>query len=356
MLFVVAAGCATTEDALPTDEHGVPLPQAGSAVLRPETVVLPADIAKDTIVEWDHVVIPAGVTLRPRDVIVSAAGDGFIRRAITIVDRGDTLRVTTSPATLAEAVTSATFATSFRESLAIDQHIASNFDVLTANANGRLSLESNIDIELAIDGGALSSFGLAIAGTGDAQIDGTLTFTSADHRSWGEVQEVDETIFRRAYALGPLPIVVVGRVRGALATNAYVEQVVTFTSGARGPITFDATTAFTPANGWTSSNTGDFAATPLGPTLTGDGSSSLSVGVTAHFELAFYGVAGPTVVYSAQSNSVGLHCNPARVTGLQAGLFGDAVFELQPLAPMQRTVIPLWNSRVALDPLESCTP
>ena len=357
LLLVVAVACTTaSEDALPTDEHGAPLPQAGTAVLRPETVVLPADVAKAAIVEWDHVIVPAGVALRPRDVIVSAAGDGFIRRAITIVDQGDTLRVTTSPATLAEAVTSATFATTIDESLAIDQRIDGNLDILTASANGMLAVDSSVDIELAVDDGVLSSFGLAIAGSGDARVEGTLAFTSTEHRSWGEVNELDETIFRRKFALGPLPIVVVGRVRGVLAANAYVEQPVTFASGARGPITFDATTAFTPETGWTASNTSDFAAASIGPTLAGDGSASLSIGITARFELAFYGVAGPSVVYSAQATSVGLRCNTTPITALQAGLFGDAVFELQPLAAMQRAVVPLWNSRVALDPLETCTP
>lgn len=357
MSVVVLAACASVPSEPPTDELGEPLPSAGTAVLRAETVVLPADIARRAIVAFDHVILPAEVELTPRDVIVSGVGDGFIRRAIAIVDRGDgTLHVTTSPASLADAVERATFDASITEMpLALEQRIAGNVNDLVTHITGGLSLAPRVDLGFAIEAGALERFELAIAGTGSAAVEGTAQFTSSTHWSWGEEHELDEIVLRRAFALGPLPIVLVVRIRGTLAATAFVDEPVTFASGVEGAITFAARSTFT-SGAWSTTSTSIFDASQIGPTHDGDGTASLAVGITARLELAFYGAGGPVVSYSAQSGGFGGFCDTSLLTALRAGLFGDGIYELQVLAPSERVVAPLWDNQIALDPFESCGP
>ena len=363
-LLAVLAACATptsdrraTGDDVPTDEAGEPLPSAGTAVLRAETVVLPADIARRAVVAFDHVLLPAAIELAPRDVIVSGVGDGFIRRAIAIIDRGDgTLHVTTSPASLAEAVERATFDTSISEMpFAVEQQLAGNVNEFVADITGGLSLAPTVDVGFTIDAGSLERFELAIAGTGSAAVEGTAEFSGAAHWAWGEQRTLETIVFRRAFALGPLPIVLVARVHGTLAASAYVDQPVTLASGAEGAITFDARSTFT-GTSWSTTKTSTFDASQIGPAHDGDGMASLALGVTARLELAFYGVAGPVISYSAQAGGFGGYCGATLHTALRAGLFGDGTYELYALAPMERAVVALWDNQIALDPAETCAP
>ena len=368
LFVVVFAACASpplvdepTVEAVPTDDAGEPLPSAGTATLRPGTVVLPASATKDAIVELGHVMFPAAgndalLALQRGNVIVSGSGDGFIRRVYSVAREGEAIRVITSPATLADAVTDAAFHMTVGEPLAIDPHHDGRLEDLTATIDGALQITPTIDLDFALGADGVEAFDLRVTGTGTTSVAGTIVFTSPNHRAWGEERQWDTVLFRRAFAIGPVPIVVAGRLTTTLAASAYVEQPVTFTSGAHADLAIDASSSFTPAGGWTMTDASHVEVTQIGPVHDGEGRASLAVGVDPRVQLVFYGAAGPTLHLVAQAGGFGAYCGPSLLTGLQAAMQGSVTFDLEALAKSTKADITLWDKRQFLDEIEQCAP
>lgn len=346
---------------VPTDETGVPLPPAGTATLRAGTVVLPAAMTRDAVVELAAVVFPATgndalLALARGDVIVSGTGDGFIRRVYAVTRDGDRIRVRTSSATLADAVVEATFHVEAAAPLALSPRIDGGTLDLTAAITGELAIAPALALDVVIDEDGLAAFDLAITGAGTTAIAGALDFTSPEHRAWGEERQWETPLFRRAYALGPLPIVVAGRLTTTLAASAYVDAPVAFTGGARAALGIDASAHFTRASGWTTTDASRVDVTQIGPAHAGAGRASLVVGIDPRVELSFYGAGGPALHLVAQAGGFGAYCGDALLTGLQAAVQGAVAFDLDALASEPRTDVTLWDTRPFLDDFEQCAP
>lgn len=367
MLVMVVAACASPPlvdpagdpaGDVPTDETGAPLPSAGTATLRAETVVLPAATTADAIVELGRVVFAgehaALLELVRGDVIVSGTGDGFIRRVYAVAREGDAIVVTTSPATLADAVVDATFDLAIAEPLAIAPHIDGRAGLVTAAIDGDLAIAPAIDVHFTLGPAGLERFALHVTGTGSTTVEGTVAFASATHQAWGEEHQWQTPLFRRAFALGPLPIVVVGRMTTVLAASAFVDEAVTFTNGARAELAIDAAASYAPATGWTMTDASRVDVAQIGPLHDGGGRASLSVGIDPRIELQFYGTAGPTLHLVAQAGGFGAYCGPSLLTALQAAVHGSAVFELDALVKSANGRVTLWDTRPFLDEIEQC--
>ena len=365
---LLVTGCATAIDGSPpdsppgpyADETGEPVPQAGTATLRATTVILPAAVTKDAIVNFDHLLFPAAgneslLALPRYTVIVSGTGDGFIRKVYQPSLEGDFIKITTSPASLADAVVEASFHTTFTEPLQIEQRIESRgTPMLEATITGRASLTPTIDIDFAIADATVTSFDLHLTSAGIARIEGTIDFTNTTHWAWGEEQPWQRTLYRRTLALGPLPVVVVAQASSTLAANAYVDMPVTFTNGVSTTLTVDAHTHYTPAESWTTTDASSFTVSQIGPIHEGQGRASLAVGIAPRVELAFYNIAGPRIDLAAQAGGFGAYCGPSLITGLQAALIGAASLRLEALTKMSDTNVMLFDKRMPLDELEQC--
>lgn len=369
LVVVVVAACATPplvgvppdELPVPTDEAGEPLPSAGTATLRAHTVILPASISKHAVVALGDVTFPAAgnealLELARGDVIVSGTGDGFIRRVYAVEPDGIALRVITSPATLADAVTEATFHMTASEPVVIAARLDGQTESLTAMIDGDLAITPTIDLDFALDAGGLRSFDLHVRGTASTSIEGTIELRSSTHWAWGGEREYPAPLFRRAFALGPLPIVVVGRVTTVLGASAFVDEPVTFTSGAHAELAIEASSSYLPETGWTTLDASQIDVVRQGPIHTGQGRASLAIGMVPKIELAFYGVEGPELHVVTQASAFGAYCGPTLVTGLLAAVQGSVAFELAPLVEALRANVTLWDKRQFLDELETCAP
>ncbi len=360
-MVVIAACTQPPLVEVPTDEAGEPLPSAGTATLRAGTIVLPASMTRDAALELTAVVFPAAGNdalsdLVRGNIIVSGTGDGFIRRVYAVEAEGDTIRVVTSPATLADAVTDATFHMTAADPLSTPAHLDGRVEDLSAAIDGALTFASAIELAFALDAEGLRSFDLQVTGSGFASVEGAIDYTGTTHRAWGEERDWKTPLFRRTYALGPLPIVVVGRVTTTLAASAFVEEAVTLTSGAQAELAIDASSSYAPSTGWTMTDASDVRVTQLGPTHGGQGRASLAVGIDPKLELAFYGESGATLHLVMQAGAFGAYCGPSLFTGLQAALQGSVTYELAPLVKSARTDVTLWDKRQMLDELEACAP
>ncbi len=368
---VFAAACASsvdvpppigigTDDA-PTDEAGQPLPSAGTATLRAGTIVLPPSMTKDAVVGLGEVVFPAAgnealLDLVRGNVIVSGTGDGFLRRVYSVTGLGDTIRVITSPATLADAVTDAAFHMTVTDSITFEQRIDANVNLLSATITGGITFQPTIDVDFVVEGDALTSFDLQVIGMGNTKVEGALAFENPNHWAWGEEKPVDQLLFRRAFALGNLPIVVVGRASANLAATAYVEEPVRFSVGAAAQLAVDAQSSYTPATGWTSSDASTYAITQIGPVHDGPGRASLAVGIDPRIELQFYGVGGPQLQLAAQAGGFGAYCGSSLLVGLQAAMRGAAAMRLEALVKLPSANVTFFESVQTLDELEQCAP
>ena len=346
---------------VPTDELGEPLPSAGTATLRAGTTVLPAWMTRDATVTLAAITFPAAgnaalLELVRGDIIVSGTGDGFIRRVVAVEAVGDTIQIVTSPATLADAVTDATFHITASEPLSAAVLIDGEVENLRALIDGEVTFAPVVTLDFALGGEGLRSFDLEVTGTGTARVEGTVDFSAATHWGWGEERASELPPFRRAYALGPLPIVVVGRVTTTLAASAFVEDMVTFTSGAHAEVAFDAASHYTPATGWTLTDATAAAITQIVPVHAGPGRASLAIGIDPRLELSFYGERGTTLHFVTQAGGFGGYCGPSLTTGLQAAVQGTVTYELAPLDKSPRTDLTLWNELQFLDELEACAP
>ena len=363
---LLIAACATPpvveqapdELPVPTDDAGDALPSAGSATLRDGTFVLPSSIAKTAVVEFYSVMFPAAgnealLALERGNVIVSGSGDGFIRRVYSVARDGQSIRITTSPATLADAVVTATFHMSVAEPIAVAPHADARNEYVTASIDGALAITPAIDVDFALDADGLDAFEIHVDGTGTSSVEGTIAFETDTHRAWGDETSSTTPLFRRAYALGPLPIVVVGRLTTTLGASAYVEMPVTFATGARATFALDATTRYVPGGGWTMDDATSIDLTQIGPLHTGGGQASLAISMDPKIELAFYG-AGPSLHFVAQAGGFGAYCGPTLITGLQAAVQGSAHLELATLVKTPDARITLWDQRPFLDELEAC--
>jgi len=269
---------------------------------------------------------------------------------------GDVLRVFTTSATLGDAVESATFHATLFESVAFDEGMQGQTDWLTVQMHGAVSLAPTLDLRFAVSGGELAGFELGVTGTAAAQLGGAVQFTSSEHWTWGDEKRVSSMLFRRAFAIGPIPIVVVGRMTTVLGAQAYVEDPVEMYAGASAALTLDARSQFTPGLGWVTSDATTYAVTQDAGTQSGEGHASLAVGVFPRFELAFFGNQEAELGISAQTGALATYCNPAFVTGQQAQLQGAAHFRLASLANPSETTLTLFDRGFSLDPIEQCTP
>lgn len=356
-LVVVAACGVDTRDPTPTDEHGVPLPSAGTATLRDGTVILPASLTIDATTDLTNVVLPYDdslLDLERGNIIVSGTGDGFVRRVYAVEPEGDRIRIVTSPATLADAVESATFALTTTEPLVVPAHIDGRTPLLEATIDGDLDVTPTVALSFALTRDGVQTFDLRVTGAATSNVRGTVDFTADTHWAWGEERSYEATVFRRAFALGPLPLVVVARMTTSLAASAYVEMPVAFTAGAHARIGLDASTTYAPSTGWTMTDSSTVDITPVGPLHAGAGRASLSVGIVPKLELAFYGASGPTLQLVTQAGGFGAFCGDALLTGLQAAAQGAVAFDLGSLAQLARTDVTLYDERPFLDELETC--
>lgn len=360
---VVLAACTTPPlleaPHVPTDEAGVPLPSAGTATLHAHTVILPASISKHAVVALGDVTFPAAdnealLELVRGDVIVSGTGDGFIRRVYAVEPEAAAIRIITSPATLADAVSEATFHMTAIEPIVIATRADGRTEWLTAMIDGDLAITPTIDVDFALDAEGLRSFDLHVRGTGSTTVEGTVEFRSPTHWAWGSERQDTAPLFRRAFALGPLPIVVVGRVTTTLAASAFVEEAVTFTSGAHAELAIEASSSYRRQTGWTMLDGSQIDVSQLGPTHTGEGRASLAVGIDPKIELAFYGIEGPELHLVTQAGGFGAYCGESLLTGLQAAVQGSVAFKLAPLVQSTRADVTLWDKRQFLDELETC--
>ena len=358
-LVVVAACGIESGEPAPTDEHGVPLPSAGTATLRPGTVILPASLTIDAVTDLTNVVLPfddALLELERGNIIVSGTGDGFVRRVYAVEPEGERIRIVTSPAMLTDAVESATFALATTDRLVVPMHNDSYNDSVLATIDGDVDITSTIELSLALGPDGLQRFDLHVAGAGTAAVKTTAEFFPTTHGSWGEVYDAQTTIFRRAYALGPLPIVVVGRLTTQLSATGYFEMPVKLEAGAQADIRVDAATTFVPGMQWILTDGGTADMTAIGPVHAGAGRASLGMGIVPELELAIYGVGGPTLRLQAQTQATGTPCGDAVLTSVVGGVFGEATLDvqaLQQLAPLQVT---LFDVRPLLDDFEACNP
>lgn len=369
LVVVVIAACATPplvdapdgELPAPTNEAGEPLPSAGTATLRANTVVLPASISKHAVSGLGDVMFPAAgnealLELARGDVIVSGTGDGFIRRVYAVEREDAAIRIITSVATLADAVSEATFQMAVSEPLAIGTHLDGRTETLTAMIDGDLAITPVIDLGFALDADGLRSFDLQVSGTGSTTVEGTVEFTATTHWAWGAERQYATPLFRRAYALGPLPLVVVGRMTTTLGASAFVEEPVAFTSGAHVELAIESSSSYGPQTGWTMTDASQIEVSQLGPIHTGQGRASLAITIDPRIELAFYGASGTELHLVTQAGAFGAYCGPTLLTGLQAAVHGSVAFKLAPLVKSTRADVTLWDKRQFLDELEACAP
>ena len=345
---VMLAGC------FPADRDRVPppapldLPSAGDATLKPGTIVLSDSAMYGAVVLGDHIVFPieAPIDLAKGDVIVSGAGDGFIRRVVLVEAVGDTLRVFTSKATLADAVDSAHFHATLFESFALDETFEGTTEWLTTHVDASLAVDPTLDIQFAVTDGAFERFDLRITGKGTTSLDGDVAFTSPYHWQWGDEKRDERTLFRRAFALGPLPIVVSGRLSTSFDANAAVDHAVTLQAGTAADFALDAHAQLSRVTGWSTRDASTFDVTRIDPTHGGDGSAALAIGIFPRLELSLFGVSEADIDLGVQAGTVATMCNAGLLTGQQALLQGNGRFRLQSLTNTQETTLTLWDQRM----------
>jgi hypothetical protein len=238
--------------------------------------------------------------------------------------------------------------------LEIPAHLDGRTPSLEALIDGPLSITPALDVAFALGPEGLQAFDLRVSGSGTSRVEGTIDFTAATHWAWGEERTYQTPVFRRAYALGPLPLVVVARVTTSLAASAYVEMPVAFTSGAHAALALDATTTYAPSTGWTMTDRSHVDVTQVGPLHAGEGRASLSVGIVPKLELAFYGASGPTLQLVTQAGGFGAYCGAELLTGLQAAVQGSLAFDLASIVKLARADVTLYDVRPFLDELEAC--
>lgn len=368
LLVVVIAACAEAGSIevpevslpVPTNELGEPLPSAGTATLRDGTIVLPASVTKDAAVDFYGITFPAAgnealLALVRGNVIVSGTGDGFVRRVYAVEPASNTIRIVTSPATLADAVTDAAFHMSATEALWTPGILDGGNEHLVAAIAGEMTFAPAIELDFALDGEGLRTFDLAVTGAGTARVAGSIDFTTTTHRGWGDERDWTRPLFRRVYALGPLPIVVVGQLTTTLGAAAYVEDTVRFTSGADAVLDIDAASHYTRQGGWTMTDASHVEVAQDPASHLGVGHASLSIGIAPKIELSFYGQGGVTLNLVMQTGALGTYCGPALVTALRTAVQGTVTYQLAPLVKSSRTDVTLWDRREFLDELEACT-
>ncbi len=355
---MVCAGCVADRGAPDTVAPPLDLPSAGTATLRPETIILSDAQLRGAVVFSDHIIFPldAPIDLAHGDVIVSGTGDGFIRRVRLVENAGDVLRVFTSRATLGDAVVDARFHATLFETAAFTETLEARTDWLTGDVDGAFSLAPTLDLRFAVADSTLASFELGLTGTATSTLAGTFEFTSANHWQWGDEKRADTLLFRHAFALGPLPIVVVGRFSTVFDATTYFEQPVTMNVDAAATLALDAGARYAPGAGWTTTDASTITVDHVGPTHDGAGYAALVTGVFPHLEVSLFGTPTADLFLSAQTGATGLDCNATAMTQQQALLQGAARFQLAAFTGAPEALLPLWDRGFSLDDAEQCVP
>src|SRR6185436_18655485 len=95
------------------------------------------------------------------------------------------------------------------ESFTLDETFEGSTEWLTTHVSASLAVDPTLDIRFAVTDGAFASFSLGVTGRGSTSLDGDVAFTSPYHWQWGDEKRDERMLFRHAFALGPLPIVVI---------------------------------------------------------------------------------------------------------------------------------------------------
>ncbi|MDB4960538.1 MAG: exported protein of unknown function [Myxococcales bacterium] len=177
LAVVVASGCAMDAQTDPA--------------INPRVTVLPHVPGPDMTVSSNALAFPRSgndtlLDLGVGDIVVSGAGEGFLRRVSSVDAARDHILIATTDADLSDALLDGSIAGSFGGQGKADTHqlpaisfSTSNNDlvregnVLVKVLNASLSLDPQVDLDIGVQGGSLSMFELVLRGklSGDIDLD-----------------------------------------------------------------------------------------------------------------------------------------------------------------------------------------
>jgi hypothetical protein len=338
---VTAAGCAADASA--------PVGESKQAIVSDQLVVVDAgaavEVAPDRLVF--RAPVPGAVrAARPGALLVSSAGQGFLRGVVSLLDDGGTVTIATRQATLEEAIVeggtqaSAQLGAKSAPGIHTDLTFAvTPFDYalgpidvapsLTLQPSGDVQFHPDVDIELQIHGGQVSLFRAAL--TADLDVNADLQVAAAAALTAGTSVTLASTppVVLTQW-IGPVPVV--ETVTVTLVASAYASTTASAT------LDFGTTTLhagltagaqYTSRGGWQPiyqpSVTFDHAAPSLTPQVTAGAQLALDL----RAQVLLYGVAGPYVQVGPYVRAQVTAPPPAAAT--RVGLQGSFGGELQVL-------------------------
>ncbi len=303
VLLVAAVGCAATP------------PGDGDATIDARVTVLP-DIS-GMVVEADALRIPRDgngslASLHPGDVLVSTAGEGFLRKVTDVSVTADEIVLATTDAELTDALIDAELASSLGGDGKADTYqlptigfsirdlvVLDNPAITAKVVDASLSFSPEIDLDLSIADRALQNFDMVLRGRIKGSLDLEVAATSAEVGPEIVLWQSPPAVFYQQ--VGILPVV------ETVSTSVVLKLQATTRGHGRLSITADALATleagvrYTAAGGW--DGIGDASVDAHGAipeaSITFD-QFGVKAWLAARADVRLYGLAGPFVAAGPQ--------------------------------------------------------
>ena len=273
---------------------------------------------------------------QPGDILVSADGNGFLRKVVSVAQVGDTIVLQTETVGLDEVVLDGEFANSAvgvsgksdwlgpgLDDVNVSFDNASIYGLANAEVkvlSGNLTFHPNLDVGLKISGGALQQFSLVAAGEVDAALQVQVT---AHGTVGGSVERQLWSSPPRPFVqwIGWFPVVEVVTISTGVGVSANIQSDTTLTLGATAQANVTAGIRFQDG-AWHLVGDSRINFTPTATAAGGDdGTSSVDVYAYVRVDVMFYNLAGPYLgVYpyvgiDSTDGNAGGHWGTAALTG-----------------------------------------
>ncbi len=324
---LLIVGCAAPEAG--------PGPESSDAVLDPRVKILTHTPGVDMIVHEDALEFhdKAGRLdeVRDGDILVSAVGEGFLRKVVAVEGVGDGLRFTTIPADIDEVLVSGNISDSFGEGKGDTRQLpniglSTGPKVLLDNTYGRVTVNASanlapeVDLDVDVEDRKLELFELVLRGTLTANVDLDLEAKNLVLAKEIELWKSQPHVFYQQ--AGPLPIVETLTTRIVLKLDGHVRGVGKLRVNANATATLEGGIKYARGSGWGPVNDLDI---DFGASLPVADAGLESMGIKAWIfvrtELKLYGIAGPYVRVGPQVDLTRLG-NTGAIEG-RAGFAGD---------------------------------
>jgi hypothetical protein len=302
-LLVAAVGCAATP------------PGEGDATVDARVTVIPE--ISGMVVEAESLRIPRDgngslAALQPGDILVSAAGEGFLRKVTSVTTTADEIVLATTDAELTDALIDAELATSVGGDGKADTYqlpginfslkdytLLGNAAITAKLVNGSLSFAPELDLDLSIADRAVQNFEMVLRGRVSGRLDLEIVAASAEVGPEVVLWQSPPAVFYQQ--VGILPVVETVTTSVVLKVQATTRGHGRLSINADALATLEAGVRYTAAAGW--DGVGDASLTAHGSIP--EASVTLDqVGVkawlAARADVRLYGLAGPFVAAGPQ--------------------------------------------------------